>query len=118
MFYGFNSNFGNNFFTSPANASNVGLQNIPNATTTVYNNKQEACACTTVTATQFDALTTDTFLQTYNITNITTDFNSSILPRIVPFVTQSGKKGLIKINSFVADGANSFILVDIKVQKH
>ena len=44
-------------------------------------------------------------------------FNNSVLPRIIPFKTQDNRKGLIKIKEFVADGLNSYIIIDIKVQK-
>ena len=62
-------------------------------------------------------MTSDAFLQTLSITNETTSFNNGVLPRIIPFATADGRKGLLKVKSFVNDGANSYVLVDIKVQK-
>jgi hypothetical protein len=44
-------------------------------------------------------------------------FSNSIIPRIVVFQTADGRKGAIKIKSFVSDGANSYIIIDIKIQK-
>jgi hypothetical protein len=44
-------------------------------------------------------------------------FNSTVVPRVVLFETGDGRKGAIKVKSFVADGSQSYILLDIKVQK-
>jgi PKD repeat protein len=117
VYFGLSSTFSSNVFVSPTNTTTFGLANIPNAAITRYTNKQESCGCTAVTENNFDALTTDSFLQSFNITTENTSFNSSVLPRIVPFITTNGRKGLIKIKAFVNDGTNSYVLVDIKVQK-
>ena len=44
-------------------------------------------------------------------------FTDEIVPRIVLFQTADGRKGAIKIKSFVKDGKNSFIETEIKIQK-
>ena len=46
-----------------------------------------------------------------------TNFSNTVIPRIVLFSNQQGKKGAIKIKQFVNDGLQSYILCDIKVQK-
>jgi hypothetical protein len=51
------------------------------------------------------------------ISNQSVNFTDSVLPRVILFRTQDGIKGAIKIKSFVPDGLNSYIVVDIKVQK-
>lgn len=117
VYFGLGNTFTSNVFVSPTEATAFGLANIPNATVTQYTNKQENCSCTIVTETDFDNLTEDTFLQGLAINAQNSAFNNTVLPRIIPFVTANGRKGVLKIKSFVADGSNSYVLVDIKVQK-
>lgn len=117
VYFGLGNTFSSNVFVSPTEASAFGLANIPNATVTQYTNKQENCGCTIVTETEFDNLTNDTFLQGLTINAQNSAFNNAVLPRIIPFVTANGRKGVLKIKSYVNDGANSYVLVDIKVQK-
>jgi hypothetical protein len=117
VYFGLGNTFSSNVFVSPTEASAFGLANIPNATVTQYTNKQENCGCTIVTETEFDNLTNDTFLQGLSINAQNIAFNNTVLPRIIPFVTANGRKGVLKIKSYVNDGANSYVLVDIKVQK-
>lgn len=117
VYFGLGNTFSSNVFVSPTEAATFGLANIPNATVTQYTNKQENCACTVVTETDFDNLTNDTFLQSLTITTQNSAFNNTVLPRIIPFVTANGRKGLLKIKSFINDGPNSYVLVDIKAQK-
>lgn len=38
--------------------------------------------------------------------------------RIVLFETANGRKGAIKIKEYVSNGAESYIVVDIKMQKN
>ena len=117
VYFGLGNTFTSNLFVSPTNTAAFGLANIPNATATQYTNKQENCSCTLVTENTFDSLTTDAFLKSLNISNENTSFNSAVLPRIIPFETANGRKGLIKIKAVVADGSDSYVLIDIKVQK-
>jgi len=46
------------------------------------------------------------------------NFDNSVVPRIVLFQTRDGRKGAIKIKQFVQNGAASYIVADIKVQKN
>jgi hypothetical protein len=59
-------------------------------------------------------------LQALNITSTAKGlqpFDDVQVPRIILFKTQDNRKGAIKIKSFHDDGLQSYILVDIKVQK-
>nr|WP_231552180.1 hypothetical protein [Capnocytophaga canimorsus] len=44
-------------------------------------------------------------------------FNKDLIPRIVLFQTFDGRKGAIKIKEYISEGAQSYLLVDIKIQK-
>jgi PKD repeat protein len=120
-FFGLNSSFSFNKFVSPDQVDSNGFIAIPNATPTKFINSQEICGCSaSVSLTQFDSITDDSLLDTLTITetnNGLLPFDSTILPRIVLFETQDGRKGAIKIKGFVDDGAASYIICDIKVQK-
>ena len=118
VFFGLNATFTSNKFVSPSIANTLTFDAIPNATTTSFINKQEDCNCgSNITTTQFDAMTNDILLQNSVVANQNVSFSNAIVPRIVPFKTQDGRKGFIKIKSFVADGLNSYIIIDIKIQK-
>lgn len=118
VFFGLNSSFSGNRFISPIDVSNYTFSSIPSATNTSYVNRQETCSCSVnISSSQFDSIANDAVLQGITITNQIVNFNDTVLPRIIPFKTQEGRKGLIKIKSFVNDGLNSYILIDIKVQK-
>lgn len=117
VYFGLSSTFSSNLFISPLVATNYGLISIPNANDTNYINKQENCTCPIISESQFNSITNDTFLQTITVTNEESSFNSTLSPRIIPFETSDGRKGLIKVKSFINDGTNSYVIVDIKVQK-
>jgi len=44
-------------------------------------------------------------------------FTNNQVPRVVLFKTNDGRKGAVKIKQFVQNGADSYIVTDIKVQK-
>lgn len=118
VYFGLNATFGNNRFIAANDASNFTFTTIPNATTTSFVNKQETCSCgLNITETQFDNMVTDALIQTSTIINQAVSFNNSLIPRIIPFKTQDGRKGFIKLKSFTNDGLNSYITIDVKVQK-
>ncbi len=120
-FFGLNKNFKNNKFISPDSATLYGFDAIPMATKTKFINSQELCGCgVSFTASDFDNMINDMPLRSLTI-NTTAGgwrpFNNLTIPRIVLFQTEDGRKGAIKIKQFVQDGNNSYIIVDIKVQK-
>ena len=120
-FFGLNQNFTFNKFIATDEVHTLTFDAIPNATHTKFINLQESCGCSaSLTVAQFDAMTDDTLLTALNITETTgglQDFDDSVVPRIVLFETEDGRKGAIKIKAFVDDGVNSKIIIDIKVQK-
>ncbi|WP_421498034.1 PKD domain-containing protein [Flavobacterium columnare] len=119
-FQGLTSGFTTNLFLSPNQVQNYGFLPLSNAQHTVFINSQELCNCgLQFSAAQFDAMQNDTPLQGLNIVSNAAGNQAfgSILPRIVLFKTQDGRKGAIKIKNMIANGANSYIVCDIKVQK-
>lgn len=120
-FFGLNQDFTFNKFVSPNEVQTLTFDAIPNATDTKLINLQESCNCSSsMTIPEFDAMTDDTFLTGITITETTAglqDFDNTIVPRIVLFETEDGRKGAIKIKEFVVDGLNSYVVVDIKVIK-
>jgi PKD repeat protein len=121
VYFGFDSGFGYNKFVSPSSVQSYTFTPIPNAITTSIVNRQESCDCgSSMTISQFDAMTDDSMLQSTDINQTTTglsEFDSSGLPRIVLFQTQDGRKGAIKIKQCVQAGRQSYIVCDIKVMK-
>ena len=121
VYFGFDNTFNYNKFISPGSVQSYTFSYIPNAISTAIVNKQESCGCgSSVTATQFDAMTNDDLLQSTNINQTVAglaEFNSTALPRIVLFQTQDGRKGAIKVKQCVVAGQQSYIVCDIKVMK-
>ncbi len=121
VFFGLNAGFGFNKFVSPDSVEQYTFLPIASAQTTIFINALEACACgITFTPADFDAMLTDAPLQNLLI-NATAEgslpFAISQEPRIVLFRTTDQRKGAIKVKTFVQDGQQSYIVVDIKVQK-
>lgn len=120
LFYGINATFGFCAFISPNNTVGFGLTSIPNPTNTVFNNKQEenSSSIPIITSQDFDVLINENNIQNMIIPSNNNLFNSNTIPRIIPFRTQDGRKGLIKLKSVIPYGNNSRIVIDLKVQKH
>jgi PKD repeat protein len=118
-FFGLSNNFTFNKFISPDSVQLFTFPTIANASHTNYINLQESCGCGLFTVSQFDNAVNGTMLNTINVPTIGggTNFSNAVIPRIVLFLNQQGKKGAIKIKQFVNDGLQSYILCDIKVQK-
>ncbi|MCH4565686.1 hypothetical protein MKP05_21635, partial [Halomonas sp. EGI 63088] len=73
-----------------------------------------------LSAGEFDAMSNGSILSGLTIEDTNAgmqDFDDSVVPRIVLFQTRDGRKGAIKIKEFVSDGQDSYIIVDIKIQK-
>lgn len=121
VFFGLNKNFNNNKFISPDSATLYGFDGIPMATKTKFINSQESCGCgVSFTATDFGNMINDNPLRGLTINPTAggwSPFTSVTVPRIVLFQTADGRKGAIKIKQFVVDDSNSYVLIDIKVQK-
>lgn len=119
IFYGVNSSFSYCRFLSPDSAAKFTFPAIPNEGHTYFVNTLESTLIT-FTEAEFDAMTTDAPLTSIDIESNDTGtqyFTNSTTPRIVLFETSDGRKGAIKIKSFVSSGTQSYILMDVKVQK-
>ena len=120
-FFALNSDFNFSKFVSPDEVQEYTFDPIPNAKHTKFINLQESCECgASLSVAAFDGMEDDALLAVMNIEETIggiQDFDNTVLPRIVLFETWDGRKGAIKIKDFVADEANSHIVVDIKVQK-
>ncbi|MFD0962909.1 PKD domain-containing protein [Pseudofulvibacter geojedonensis] len=120
-FYGLNQNFTYNKFVSPNQVQDYTFDAIPGANHTKFINSIETCNCSaSMTVSEFDSMTDDTILDALTIEETIgglQDFDNTIEPRIILFETPDERKGAIKIKDFVEDGQNSYVIVDIKVQK-
>lgn len=121
VYFGLNATFAFNKFTSPDSVEEYTFEAIPQPQVTHFINSLDKCACgITLSESDFNQMTTDAPLQSMNITSTAKGlqpFDDVTVPRIVLFKTQDNRKGAIKIKSYHRDGLQSYILVDIKVQK-
>lgn len=117
-FFGLNSSFIYNQLVSPDELQNNGFLAIPNAIHTKIINSQELVGVQ-LSPSGFDAIDHGNDFNSVNVieTNAGKSPFGSSVPRIVLFQTSDGRKGAVKIREFVANGMNSYINVDIKVQK-
>lgn len=121
VYFGLNSSFAVNKIISPTDAGNYTFPAIPNGGNTVVINKQEEItAGELLSPAAFESMTSGAVLQSLPITY--TDaayehFNNARLPRVILFKTADGRKGAVRINSYVENGLQSYILCDIKVMK-
>lgn len=121
VFFGLNQGFSYNKFISPDSAAFYAFSSIPGAMYTRFVNTIENCTCSVgFSSMDFDEMTDDLPLKNLQL-DVTAEggipFSNMMQPRVVVFRKADGKKGAIKIRSFVQEGTNSYILMDIKVQK-
>lgn len=121
VFFGLGADFSFNKFVSPDEVATTTFETVPNAQYTIFINSQEQCGCTASLSTmEFDAMVNDEALSPLVIEETEgglQHFTDEVVPRIVLFQTQDGRKGAIKIKEYVNDGQNSYINTDIKIQK-
>ncbi|MFN3784726.1 MAG: PKD domain-containing protein [Spirosomataceae bacterium] len=121
VFFSQDESFNYSRFISPDRTSSVLLPAVPNAQRTSFINVIETCAtCTKVTESQFqDIQKADDFKKfVFPFSDgVIEGFSKQITPRFVPFRTANGRTGIVKIKSFVNEGANHYILADIKVAR-
>ena len=121
VYFGLNQNFTYNKFLSPDSASAYTFSAIPGATSNQIINAQELCNCGNImSSADFDQMSSGSVLQNYMIkpgAEGKKQFNNNSSPRIVLYQTADGRKGAIKIKQFVTSGSQSYIVVDIKIQK-
>lgn len=121
VFFGLNKNFVYNRFTSPDSAGKYVFDPIPGAANvTIINSVENSPYASLMTPDIFDGMTTDAALTAIPVTYSDAawkQFDAAVVPRIVLFKKSNGIKGAIKIKQFVQDETQSYIIVDIKVQK-
>lgn len=118
-FFAINSSFGYSRFISPDSSTKFSFPSIPNAQHTYIINDVETSGLS-FTVTDFDAMINDVPIASLPIQAHDSGvayFASEETPRIVLFETHDGRKGAIKIKSFVSAGLESRIVADIKIQK-
>lgn len=120
VFFGLNSEFNYWTFLSPDRLQNTVFESIKNAIQTkiiLFPEKFDIL----FTIEDFDEMVNDLKLKNISFTpTLLKDeyFTSKInLPKLILFETQDGRKGAIKIKKTVNEGANSYIVTDIKIQK-
>lgn len=121
VYFGLSESFSYNLFVSPDQTQSFTFGATPGATHTQLVNLQEKCSCSggTLSANDFDAITTGSVFDAISFTETTaanSAFNNN-LPRILLFKNALGKKGAVKIKQMVQAGQQSYIICDIKVQK-
>lgn len=119
-FFGLNENFGFNKFISPDSVEDYTFSSIGQAQVTDYINSLDQCVCgVSFSEDDFDQLNSGATLDPLPIVSTLKSLKSfdDSVPRIVLFQTQDNRKGAIKIKEFHRNGSQSYILVDIKVQK-
>lgn len=118
-FFGLDNSFSYNQFISPDKVQQTAFEPITNAINTKIINSQELVGVL-LTSGGFDAIDEGNDFLGLNISETTkglTPFSSTQNNRIILFQTSDGRKGAIKITSYVANGKQSYILADIKIQK-
>jgi PKD repeat protein len=121
VFYGLNKNFLYNRFTSPDSADKYVFDIIPGAmNVTVINTIENSPYASQMTPAIFDGMINDGPLRSIPV--VFNDlawqqFDDATVPRIVLFKKSNGIKGAIRIKQFVQDDKQSYVIVDIKVQK-
>lgn len=122
VYFGLDESFEFNKFVSPDQIrQETTFTSIPNATHTKFINTLENCGCgASLSVTEFDVMEDDSLLKNLNIVESNAGsqhFTSQLTPRIILFETADGRKGAIKIKEFVKQGSDSYIIIDVKVQK-
>ncbi len=118
-YFGLNDEFTHNQIVSPDKVQNTAFRAIPNAIHTKIINRQDLTQ-EQLSSEQFDLIEKGSDFK--DITVIESDkgkkpFNKLIIPRIILLETSDGRKGAVKVKSYTASGKESYITVDIKIQK-
>lgn len=121
VYFGLNQKFTYNKFLSPDSASAYTFNAIPQAMNNKVINTQENCGCGNImSGSDFDAITNGSTFQNYTVNPSAAgkkQFTNAAIPRIILYQTADGRKGAIKIKQYVSNATQSYIVVDIKVQK-
>lgn len=119
VYFGQNAAFAYNVFLSPNKVQETVFEEIPEATQSYFVNKQENITQILLSDDEFEHLSSGNAIASIDVISHKNQapFSKDLLPRIVPFQTFDGRKGAIKIKQYVNQGSQSYILVDIKIQK-
>jgi PKD repeat protein len=121
VYFGLNRNFSYNLFVSPDQLSETTFPGIPNASHTRFINSTEP-GNILLTPAQFNDMNTDALLRNLPIASAAYGndfFTNTPLPRVILFETSDGRKGAILVKEMIAgEKENSYIVIDIKVQKN
>jgi len=121
VYYGLNAHFSYNQFVSPNGLSQTTFREMPGTVFTKFINKTEL-GSPELSPAQFMSMTNDSLLRDLSILTAAHGeevFGKELLPRVVLFQTADGRKGAIYVKEMVAKAKeDSYILVDIKIQKN
>lgn len=119
VYFGQNASFSYNVFLSPDKAHKTVFDPIPEATQSHFINKQENVEKMLLDVHGFDQLHSGKMIAQMDIVSHQNQapFNKNLTHRIVLFETADKRKGAIKIKQYINKGRQSYILVDIKIQK-
>ena len=121
IFYGLSKNFSYNRFISPDSAAHYAFNPIPGAgPVTIINSLEYSSYAAFMSPELFDGMNNDQLLRSITIEPTASSwmqFDNSTVPRILLFKKSNGSKGAIRIKQFVQEEQQSYIVVDIKVQK-
>ena len=120
-FFALNSAFDHCYFFSPDKATGSAFAEIQGATVTQINNINT----NNITRSAFELITQASDLNSYNFApgtghgsgNEGDSFTLDQLPMFVVFKTQDGRRGIVMIKEAVRNGAESYIVADIKIEK-
>jgi len=118
-FFGMNNRFSYCRFLSPDSADLFTFYAVPNALKTFIINDLVNFPSPLDEKT-FDAMNNDAYLRYLPVNEYDTGnlfFNLNTFPKIILFETSDGRRGALKIKNAVDAGQNSYITVDIKIQK-
>jgi len=120
VFFGLNSRFSYCRFLSPDSAGLFTFNPIPQAIKTYIVNDLEKTNLN-FSISIFDSMENDQPLRSLNIKSNDSGslfFELNTFPRLILFETGDGRKGAIKIKEKVSAGTDSYINVDVKMQKN
>lgn len=120
-FFALNSAFDHCYFFSPDKAAESAFPAIPGAMTTQINNKSG----NSIARESFEAITTTADMNAYDFTPYQTSgpgdqgdtFTLDDLPVFSFFVTEDGRRGIAMIKQAVRNGAESYAVADVKMEK-
>lgn len=117
VFWGLGEDLRQACFISPDSAALKAFPDIPGARHSWFINCPGSFGVS-----QFDAMSHDELLKTTLIRengdqSVNIYFKEEMLPHVVLFETEDGRKGAVKVKELVRAGRQSYVIADIKIQK-